>query len=115
MERRSIDFPLDCTVRHDFRIVGKGSDIQVYVDGELAIDASGKFHATFDWDGERLKSISPSFENADRPTGEKKIYFRYEDRVPQVVWASDSAEARPAAPAPRRPGRNNRGWGTCVG
>jgi hypothetical protein len=63
------------------------------------IDASGKFHATFDWDGERLKSIAPSFENADRPTAEKRISFRYEDRVPQVVWASDSAEARPAAPA----------------
>ena len=63
------------------------------------IDASNKFHVTFEWDGERLKSVTPTFENAERATGEKKIYFGYEDRVPQVVWASDGDEARPAAPA----------------
>ena len=63
------------------------------------IDASNKFHATFEWDGERLKSVTPTFENAERATGEKKISFGYEDRVPQVVWASDGDDARPAPPA----------------
>jgi len=61
--------------------------------------ASGKFHVMFEWDGERLKSVTPTFEKEERATGEKRIRFGYEDRVPQVVWASDGDEARPAAPA----------------
>jgi len=63
------------------------------------IDASNKFHETFEWDGIRLKAIKPTFENAAHATAEKTISFGYEDRVPQVVWASDSDEARPPAPA----------------
>lgn len=63
------------------------------------IDASNKFHVAFEWDGDRLKSIKPSFENAGHATGEKAISFGYEDHVPQVVWASDADEARPPAPA----------------
>ncbi len=63
------------------------------------IDASNKFHLAFEWDGERLKSVTPTFENAAHATAEKKISFAYEDRVPQVVWASDGDEARPAGPA----------------
>ena len=63
------------------------------------VEASNKFHVTFEWDGERLKSIKPAFENAAHATGEKVIWFGYEDRVPQVVWASDSDEARPRVPA----------------
>jgi hypothetical protein len=53
----------------------------------------------FDWDGERLKSVTPTFEKEEHATGEKRIRFGYEDRVPQVVWVSDGDEARPAAPA----------------
>jgi len=63
------------------------------------IDASNKFHVTFEWDGERLKSVIPSFENAEHATGERKISFGYEDHVPQVVWASDGDTARPALSA----------------
>ena len=63
------------------------------------IDGSNKFHLAFEWDGERLKSIKPTFENAAHATGEKAIWFGYEDHVPQVVWASDSDEARPRVPA----------------
>ena len=63
------------------------------------IDASNKFHVAFEWDGERLKSVKPSFENAAHATGEKTISFGYEDHVPQVVWASDGDQARPPVPA----------------
>jgi hypothetical protein len=59
------------------------------------IDASGKFHLTFDWAGERLQSVTPTFEKEERATGEVKIRFAYEERVPQVVWAADSDEAGP--------------------
>jgi hypothetical protein len=63
------------------------------------IDGSNKFHVAFEWDGERLKSIKPTFENAAHATGEKTISFGYEDHVPQVVWATDGDEARPPVPA----------------
>ncbi|MGA2038249.1 MAG: hypothetical protein ABSH42_03140 [Bryobacteraceae bacterium] len=63
------------------------------------IDGSNKFHVAFEWNGARLKSIKPSFENAARATGEKTITFGYEDHVPQVVWASDGDETRPPMPA----------------
>jgi hypothetical protein len=63
------------------------------------VDGSNKFHLAFDWDGERLRSITPGFENAAHATGEKKISFGYEDRVPQVVWAGDGDDARPARSA----------------
>ena len=61
------------------------------------VEASNKFRLAFDWDGERLKSIAPGFEKADHATGEKAIRFGYETRLPQVVWATDTDEARPAA------------------
>jgi len=63
------------------------------------IDASNKFHEAFEWDGERLKSVRPTFENAAHATGERTLSFGYEDHVPQVVWASDGDEGRPAVPA----------------
>jgi hypothetical protein len=61
------------------------------------IEGSNKFHEIFEWDGERLKSVRPSFENAAHATGEKAFWFVYADRVPQVVWASDGDEVRPPA------------------
>ena len=60
------------------------------------IDASGKFHVTFDWNGERLKSVTPAYEKEDRGASEVKIRFGYEDRVPQVFWAADTGEAYPS-------------------
>ena len=62
------------------------------------VDASNKLKTTFEWDGEKLKSVTPVFEKNERITPEKKFSFGYDDRG-RVVWASDSEEARPAAPA----------------
>jgi hypothetical protein len=62
------------------------------------IDASSKFHVIFDWNGDRLKVIAPSFDKEEHATGEKQIWFGYEDRVPQVVWVSDADQAIPAVP-----------------
>jgi hypothetical protein len=62
------------------------------------IEGSNKFRVTFDWDGEKLKSITPAFENAQHATGEKKISFAYDDKVPQVaaVAYDDGAQKPPA-------------------
>jgi hypothetical protein len=63
------------------------------------IEGTNKFHLVFEWDGERLKSIAPSFDNAAHATGEKRVRFGYETSLPQVVWAADADEARPALSA----------------
>lgn len=59
------------------------------------IDASNKLRLTFSWEGVRLASIVPAFEKNERVTAERKIWFGYEDRVPQValVTAGDAAPA----------------------
>ncbi len=62
------------------------------------VDGSNKLKTTFEWDGEKLKSVTPVFEKNEHITPEKKISFGYDDRG-RVVWASDADEARPAAPA----------------
>jgi hypothetical protein len=49
------------------------------------IEASNKMRASFEWDGWRLRSITPAFEKSDQATGEKKISFGYDERVPQVA------------------------------
>jgi photosystem II stability/assembly factor-like uncharacterized protein len=38
----SLTFPIDGTKEHTYRLVGKGRDISLYIDGQLAIDGSGK-------------------------------------------------------------------------
>jgi len=53
------------------------------------IEASGKMRETFEWDGNKLKSIVPTFEKAERSTGERKIYFAYGSNFPQVAAVSD--------------------------
>lgn len=40
---QTLEFELDGTKMHTYRLTGKGEDIKLYVDGQLAIDASGKF------------------------------------------------------------------------
>jgi hypothetical protein len=60
------------------------------------IDASNKLKTAFEWDGEKLKSVIPSFDKNEHVTAEKKISVAYDDRTRQVVWASDGDEARPA-------------------
>ena len=63
------------------------------------IDATNKLKTTFEWDGEKLKSVTPAFEKNERITAEKKISLAYDDRARQVAWASDGDEARGPAPA----------------
>ena len=62
-----------------------------------AIDASNKLKTAFDWDGEKLKSVTPSFDKNEHVTAEKKISFAYND-ARQVDWASDGNESRSGAP-----------------
>jgi len=62
------------------------------------VDGSNKLKTTFEWEGEKLKSVTPVFEKNEHVTPEKKISLGYDDRG-RVVWASDSDEARPAVPA----------------
>lgn len=38
-----LEYELDGTKMHTFRVTGRGDDVKLYVDGVLAIDATGKF------------------------------------------------------------------------
>jgi hypothetical protein len=51
------------------------------------IDASGKMKVDYEWNGDRLISITPAFEKAEKNTGEPKISFGYSEKFPQVVSA----------------------------
>jgi hypothetical protein len=62
------------------------------------IDASNKLKVSFEWADGKLKSITPAFEKNEHVTGELKIAFAYEDRVPQVSLAVEDA----APPAPSK-------------
>jgi hypothetical protein len=59
------------------------------------IEASNKMRAAFEWSGNKLIAIRPSFEKEN--SGEKAITFAYDDRVPQVaaVTADGNASAPP--------------------
>ena len=56
------------------------------------IAGTNKMNIKFNWEGDRLKSIVPSFEKAQQATGEKTFAFTYADGVPHVV-AVDAADA----------------------
>ena len=60
------------------------------------IDASGKMKVDYEWNGDHLVSITPTFEKAEKNTGEPKITFAYNDKFPQVVSAVEG-DAHPAA------------------
>ena len=60
------------------------------------IEGSGKLREAFEWEGERLKSVTPTIEGGDRSSGERKISFAYDLKVPQVAWAADDETAPPA-------------------
>jgi hypothetical protein len=55
------------------------------------IEGSNKLRVAFEWDAERLKSVTPSVEGAG---GERKISFVYDDKSQQVVWAADEESSR---------------------
>lgn len=59
------------------------------------IEASGKMRVAYEWNGDQLLSITPSFEKAEKATGERKITFAYNDKFPQVIGAAEG-ENRPA-------------------
>jgi hypothetical protein len=61
-----------------------------------SIDVGGKLKLSFEWEKGRLRSIVPVFDKGEKPTGEKKVSFAYNDRVPQVRSVALDAEA----PAP---------------
>jgi hypothetical protein len=48
------------------------------------IEASNKMRVVYDWDGDRLRSIVPTFEKAERATGERTIAFAYNPGFPAV-------------------------------
>ncbi len=61
------------------------------------IAASNKLSVEYEWEGDRLKSITPHFEKNAQSTGEKTVYFAYESRVPQVRFVGYEASL-PKAP-----------------
>jgi hypothetical protein len=62
------------------------------------IAASNKLTVNFDWEGDRLRSITPVFEKDVHITGEQKIFFGYDDRNPGVTWAGLASDPRGAVP-----------------
>jgi len=60
------------------------------------IEASNKMRVAYTWDGDRLRSIVPTFEKADRATGERTVAFGYDPGFP-AINAVDYMGARPVA------------------
>jgi hypothetical protein len=58
------------------------------------IDASNKMKVNFEWQGERLKAIVPSFDKNEHATGERKISFAYDEHFPQVNAIGYEDEAK---------------------
>ena len=65
-----------------------------------SIDASGKMRLQFEWAGEKLRTVTPSFEGNERSTGERKISLGYDAKGTQVLFASetDALRAPPSDP-----------------
>ncbi len=62
------------------------------------IEASGKLNLKYYWEGDRLKTIVPTFEKAQQATGEKTVVFSYAEALPHA-FAVDSGDAVRKAPA----------------
>jgi hypothetical protein len=60
------------------------------------IEASGKMKVSYEWNGDQLVSITPTFEKAEKNTGEPRINFFYNDKFPQVISASEGGARLPA-------------------
>ena len=50
----------------------------------------------YEWKGDQLVSITPTFEKAEKNTGERKISFAYNEKFPQVISAVEG-DTRPSA------------------
>lgn len=48
------------------------------------LEASGKMRVAWEWDGDKLKSITPAFDKAEHATGEKRVAFAYDPKYSQV-------------------------------
>lgn len=66
---KTFEFAIDGTLPHTYRITGEGEDIKVYIDGQLAIDASG--HHT-------LPTSSKLIEFGDIAGRNQKIYSTWD-------------------------------------
>lgn len=63
------------STEREFLLVGKGSDYYLYIDGELAVDGTGKLTATTATNAIRIGDQTPtSGENADAVWSELKYY-----------------------------------------
>ncbi len=60
------------------------------------IDGSGKMKVDYEWKGDQLVAITPTFEKAEKNTGERKISFAYNEKFPQVISAVEG-DIRPPA------------------
>jgi len=60
------------------------------------IAASNKLTTGFEWDGDRLKAITPAFEKDVHVTGEKKILLGYDNASSGVTWAGTGSDPRTA-------------------
>jgi hypothetical protein len=58
------------------------------------IEATNKMHIVFDWQGDRLRTITPSWEKQEHAGTERRIFFGYDDTFPQVNAVSDRDVAR---------------------
>src|SRR5262249_15644564 len=58
---------------------------------------AGKMKVNYEWSGERLRAIVPVFDKPEHATGERRISFAYEDKVPQVASVAYDEGARPPA------------------
>lgn len=58
------------------------------------IEASEKLRVSYEWEGDRLKAVTPTFEKNERVTGEKRITFAYDDKTPQVIAVAADGDAR---------------------
>jgi hypothetical protein len=58
------------------------------------IEASEKFKVAYEWEGNRLKAVTPTFEKNERVTGEKRITFAYDDSAAQVIAVAADGDAK---------------------
>lgn len=72
-EDESVSYALDGTIPHTYRITGSGKDVQLYVDGVLAIDGSGQFISST---AEKIIEFG-DISGFNKTTGSKWETFKY--------------------------------------
>ena len=64
------------------------------------IEASGKMKVSYEWKNGRLLSINPSWEKPDQATGEKKVFFAYDEKTGQLNRVSLEEKLAPVTWTP---------------